>query len=143
MESEVYQEYFSRPRNKLALAFWVLINNNLIVEEVYFLMMLLEYGITFLIILCLYNEVGSIPALTPTLISFVDNQSPSSMAILSFVIFGVFLLLLIFLCFLTLFDSHWTLYTEKKTLFQVLSTLVTLIRCPLYLPICLYLINNL
>lgn len=54
MESEAYQEYFKRMRNKLSLAMWILINNNIIHETGYIVFTLFEFTFHLLAILCLY-----------------------------------------------------------------------------------------
>jgi hypothetical protein len=43
---------------------WVLINNNVVSRNLYILMLLVEFAINVMLILCLYNEVQSIPTIS-------------------------------------------------------------------------------
>lgn len=54
MEHEVYQEYFSSKRNKVSLAMWVLINNNVVTSNIFVLMILVEFVFNLIITLRLY-----------------------------------------------------------------------------------------
>jgi len=55
MENEVNQEYFSSKRNKVSLAMWVLINNNVVSSNIFVLMILVEFVFNLIITLGLYN----------------------------------------------------------------------------------------
>ena len=84
MENEAFSEYFQR-KNKLSLVMWVLINNNIITRNIYLAMMSFDFLITFLIILCLYNSVNSIPQLSEALIDVIDYSNPLILAIVALV----------------------------------------------------------
>lgn len=54
MEMEAYQEYFKFKRNKVSLAMWVLINNNVVSQNIYLLFMAFDFLLQVLLIVCLY-----------------------------------------------------------------------------------------
>lgn len=64
MESDSYKEYYRTKRSKISLAFWVLINNNVISQNAYISFMTLDFLFQFLFILCLYDSVGAVPPLS-------------------------------------------------------------------------------
>jgi len=119
MENDAYQEYFKTKSNKLSLAMWVLINNNIVSRNIYFLMLCLEFVFNVLLILCLYNEVQSIPAISKQVIDILDYNDPIHLSIVAIVHAGIHLMTLAFICLLIFKDYSWTTYSERKIIFQV------------------------
>jgi hypothetical protein len=71
MENESYSEYFQK-RNKVSLVMWMLINNNIVTRNIYIVLMSFEFTFNFVMILCLYNEVNSVPILSESLVKALD-----------------------------------------------------------------------
>jgi hypothetical protein len=107
MENDAYQEYFKSKNNKVSLAMWVLINNNVVSRNGYLLMMLIEFTFNILLILCLYNEVKSVPTISQSLIDILDYNDPFYLSIVALVHAGVHLISLGFLLILIFKDYQW------------------------------------
>lgn len=55
MENETYKEYFINKKNKVSLAMWVLINNNVVTKNMYVGFMGIDFLFQLMIILCFYS----------------------------------------------------------------------------------------
>ena len=55
MEIEAYSEYFKEKRNKVSLAMWVMINNNVVTRSVFLSFITFDFLLQILIIICLYS----------------------------------------------------------------------------------------
>jgi hypothetical protein len=75
MENEVYQEYFSSKRNKVSLAMWVLINNNVVSSNIFVLMILIELVFNLIITLGLYYQVGCMPSMSSSIMNILDYSN--------------------------------------------------------------------
>lgn len=117
MENEAYQEYFKKKANKLSLAMWVLINNNVVSSSLYLLMMSFEFIFNVLLILCLFNEVQSVPTLSPQVITILDYNEPTHLSIVAIVHAGIHVMTFAFLGLLIFKDYTWQTYSEKKVVF--------------------------
>ena len=116
MENEAFSEYFQR-KNKLSLVMWVLINNNIVTRNIYLAMMCFDFLITFLIILCLYNSVNSIPLLSEALVEVIDYSDPSILAIVAIVQAAILLSALAVISLIMAKRYSWKTYSEKKLFF--------------------------
>jgi hypothetical protein len=142
MENEAYQEYFSRTKNKLSLAVWVFLNNNIVTLQMYYAFQLIDFVISLLMILCLYHSVGSIPSLSPSLINAFNFSEPQWMAIVSMSITGVFILILGTICLLIFKNFSFQVYSERRGTFQLLSLFLTMIRLPLFSVVALMILHG-
>ena len=55
MEIEAYSEYFKEKKNKVSLAMWVMINNNVVTRSVFLSFITFDFLLQILIIICLYS----------------------------------------------------------------------------------------
>jgi hypothetical protein len=143
MENDAYQEYFKSKSNKLSLAMWVLINNNVVSRNLYILMLCIEFIINILLILCLYNEVHSIPTISKQVINILDYNDARYLSIVAIVHSGIHVVTLAFICLMIFKDYSWQTYSEKKIVFQVQSFIIVLFRSPLYSVSILLILDNL
>jgi hypothetical protein len=107
MDNDAYQEYFESKSNKLSLAMWVLINNNVVSRNLYILMLLAEFAINVILILCLYNEVQSIPTISEQVIKILDYNDPTHLSIVAIVHAGIHVTTLAFISLLVFKDYSW------------------------------------
>ena len=96
---------------------WVLINNNVVSRNIYILMLFFEFVINVVLILCLYNEVQSIPTISKDIINILDYNHPEYLSIVAIVHAAIHIMTLAFLCLLIFKDYTWQTYSEKKLAF--------------------------
>lgn len=142
MENEANQEFFRRSRNKISLAVWVLLNNNIVTPSMYYIFLLVDFVVNLVMILCLYHAVGSIPSFSQDVIDLLDFSTPLVLAIVSIAIFAVIAVLLGTMCLLIFKDFSWKTYTEKSGTFQIMSLLMTLIKLPLFSIVVLLIVDS-
>lgn len=99
-QNEAYQEYFRKTKNKLSLAAWALLNNNIVTPSMYYTLLSFEFAINLVLVLCLYHTVGSMPALSESVLNLVDYSEANSMAVVSMSITGVMVAVIASICVL-------------------------------------------
>ncbi len=119
MENDAYHEYFQSKSNKLSLAMWVLINNNVVSRNLYIMMLFVEFIFNIMLILCLYNEVESMPTISKQIINTLDYNDPRYLSIVAIIHSGIHVITLAFICLLIFKDYSWQIYSERKIIFQV------------------------
>ena len=142
IENEAYSDYFQK-KNKISLVMWVLINNNLVTRNLYLAFITFDFIINFILILCLYSQVNSVPILSNSLIMILDYDNPLILSIIAISQSCLLIIALAFMAVLVLKTYSWQIYGEKKIAFQILSLILVLFRTPLFTLSCLFIINNL
>ena len=82
MENEIYKDYQKR-KNKISLVMWLMINNNLVTRNIFLIMMVFDFVVNFIIMLCIYSQVNSIPLLSQSLINAFDYNDPTILSIIA------------------------------------------------------------
>lgn len=116
MEKEAFKEYFSRTRNKISLAVWLLLNNNIVSPSLWYLFQCFDFVISLLLVLSLYDTVGSITDLNAIISTLIDFQDANILAVVSFVIVAIMLFLSGFTCFCVFKDLKLETYSAKACL---------------------------
>jgi hypothetical protein len=117
MENEAYSEYFKLKRNKVSLAMWVLINNNLVTKNIFLFFMGVDFILQVMIILCLYSQVGAVPVISTQLIDAFDYSDVHIIAVVAISQGAILTVTFSFLLILVFKDLSWQIYSEKKLLF--------------------------
>jgi hypothetical protein len=117
MENDAYHEYFQKQSNKVSLAMWVLINNNVVTRNIYIFFMMIEFAFNLLLIICLYNQVESIPTISRSTLNILDYNEPVHLSIVAIVHAAIHIMTLVFLAILVFKDYSWQTYSEKKLIY--------------------------
>ena len=96
---------------------WVLINNNIITKNIYVGFMSIDFILQLLIVLCLYSEVGAVPAISDFLIGAFDYQNATVVGIVAVTQAAILTITLSVICVLVFKEFSWQVYSEKKFIF--------------------------
>lgn len=143
MENESNNEYFKLKRNKVSLAMWVLINNNIVTQNLFLFFMGIDFLLQLMIILCLYSQVGAVPAISTVLIDAFDYSDADIISVIAIAQGAVLMTTLAMLCILVFKEFSWSLYSEKKFIFQLESLVIVIFRSPLLILSILFILHSL
>ena len=116
-------------KNKLSLIMWALIHNNIVSTTLYMAFLVLDFAFSLLLIVCLYRTVGGASReISITIYELLDISDINLLSYLMIIVAGCFLTMTAILMILGFNNFDWEFYSGKRTIFQVFSFLLVVIR---------------